>query len=94
VKMADAIRALDARKESVFGGEFSTNLGEVRARQMFIGTDVDVVEAMAWAKAAACVFAIPLCDGEIDPVTALKGSWLDGLLTGLVFADLRSREDS
>lgn len=92
VTLVDAIRAVDERKEAAFGEEDLTGgvtLDEVM--RLAVGFDLEPEEVQQTAMAALLVFAQDVASGN-DPAAAVKGTFINGLLAGLLLADMRSRE--
>lgn len=98
--LLDAVVTLGDRKQAVVGdATFDDTLrGETNhaGALMLTGTDLDPTEAEALARAmaekSAHNLALAARHGQLD--TFLGGLWLDGVLTGLLLADLRARHEA
>lgn len=87
----DAILALDDRKHAVYGRTDGL-LDETLMRRLLLGFDVDVDELYAAMGVAARVFLAGMLAGKVTRAQALASAWCDGLITGLMLAELRGRE--
>lgn len=95
VCFADAVKALDARKDAVFGGDRATaSTGAEMDRLMFSGTGIDPEEAHAISDLAATVLAESLLAGDLTPDAAFQACWLDGVLAGATFARMLSTREA
>lgn len=93
MKLFDAMVAADARKAAVFDDEVASSLTEQECRSVFIGTDIDAREAWTMAEQAATAMVAAVVLGKIKQSMALQSAWVDGVLTGVLFAQGVARED-
>jgi hypothetical protein len=92
ITLVDATQALDARKTSAIGDQDRVVGAEVMAR-VAAGLDLDITELHALATRWAIVALNGALSGTTDIVRALAGGWADGVVTGLLLAEMRSREE-
>lgn len=104
-EIADAIRKYEARKDVVYGDrERSKNSGKAIKtdvmRTLLVGLDLDIEELnefrMLAAQAAIQVFKganEQTGDGQSALVHTLAGTWVDGVVTGLLIAEGRGTHE-
>lgn len=66
-------------------------ISEESARQVLIGTDLSLEEVSESAANAIKASAAALIMDDMDPLTALASEWVDGVLVGLMLAELRAK---
>jgi hypothetical protein len=90
VKIWEAIAKFDQRKDAADIKEAGGSIpDEARARALVSGFDLDFEEVLALREPVSvpCVGAI--AEG-IDPIHVISGCWIDGLMTGLLLAELQT----
>ena len=92
VSLLDAVRALDERKTAAWGAETSAVLDRRQAGVMLLGTDMDFDEAWGVSRLATITILTELFAARVGIARCVQGGWFDGLLTGLMLAELRAQE--
>lgn len=90
VTLKDAVEALHAR-ESALGPQRVIRLAD--APRLFIGLDVQVGDLFEVAEDIA-VDAIVLVAFGVDVQVVVQSTFVTGLAAGLLWADMRAREES
>lgn len=90
-RLQDAVSTLNRRKASVNAecARRGVSLTMSEARGLAVGLDVDLDEAHTFAIGAAETALEALHHGRAAIDSALTGTWVDGLLTGLLLAEQR-----
>lgn len=94
VTLQDAVIALTERKTAIHSEDFKAH-GEDVARLMFVGFDLDFAEVKSIEDVAAQTFVMcAICNPELPVNVAIGSAWVDGVLTGLMLAELRAKKGS
>lgn len=97
IGVVEAIEVMNARKKAAIeaGGAIQSELSteEVARLVVCLGTDLDYDELLG-LKEMLWVGPTAALQSGVDGKSVLHGHWVDGLVTGLVLADLRRREES
>ncbi|HET6867717.1 MAG TPA: hypothetical protein VFH80_17495 [Solirubrobacteraceae bacterium] len=93
VTLEDAIRALDARKDAL-RGDSDPHLTAFEMRGLLVGLDLDALELSEGSQLVMETFLTALLTGATDVDAAFRGCWSDGVMTGLLLAHLREREEA
>jgi hypothetical protein len=91
VTLLEAAVAFNERKRVLFGDTLGGQADEDAVRRLSVGFDLDFTELWAMARRHAFVGLSGVGLGIGDPVQACTGLWMDGLLTGMMLAELRAR---
>ena len=87
----DVILALDERKTAAYG-DGDANLTADQMRRLLVGLDLDAQELSDATERVMRTFLSALLTRQTDLVAALRGAWSDGVMTGLLLAQMRERE--
>lgn len=87
----DAVAALDARKTALYGGA-SPKVEVDGLRGLMVGLDLSVDELGEMSDLVLSASLRGVLAGRTDVCAALRGTWVDGLLTGMLLCELRARE--
>lgn len=99
--LRDAVEVLQRRREAVGNGEPPSFIDALEGKLndigplLLAGTDLNPAEleeiARDRAQGAMFSYAVAAARGQLP--YAIAGTWLDGLLVGLILADLRAQAD-
>jgi hypothetical protein len=93
VSVVEALGVYEARKEAAFGGDGATVDVDVSA-VLTVGLDLDTQDVERCAMAVARQIMTDVLDGTCaSPALAVKSAWYEGLVTGLILAEMRQRDE-
>lgn len=93
--LRDAIRVLDERKHALYGEDnANANCTVDQMRCLLVGLDLDGRELSEHAEEVMTLFISAVAAGVTDVDAAFRGCWPDGVMTGLLLAHLREREEA
>lgn len=91
--LEDAIETLNARKRASNSDCEDALVYASEMPGVFSGTDVTVEEAAEYGTYVASVMIGNAVNAGIPVANAICSIWADGLLTGIVLADIRAKRD-
>lgn len=91
ITLSDAVDAMDERKVAVYG-DGDGLVYEGQQRRLMVGLDLDFDELHNIASLGASIWLTGLLTGACDIGEALRGLWADGVMTGLLLAEMRKKE--
>jgi hypothetical protein len=94
-EIESAIKRLEERKlaSGVVGDKYGELQGEDATRRVFSGLDLDIDEVFEVHRIMARTVLGGLAEGN-NAVLVGAGMWFDGLVTGLLIAEARQREEA
>jgi hypothetical protein len=95
ITLSDAMQKAEERKRTVFGdppqGELRYSDGEQQDRLIMGGFDLDYEELTTRTLAVADFFVGQIHQNTL--ATLFSSCWVDGLLTGMIYARMVDKED-
>lgn len=92
VTLLDAMTAVDARQDALIDDPVGGTINGSQAQLLIVGFDLNAQELDRAMLAAAAGCIVLINTGKSDTVAAIRGTWLNGLVTGLMLAQMRLPE--
>lgn len=92
ITILDAVEAFDARKRSHLGGKPVALVPPAGLALLTVGLDVDPAEVEQVGTNYAIWTIYQVGEQDHEPISAIAGVWADGLITGLLLAELRAQD--